>query len=156
VYGKRVLGEKAWQAQQAVAKSATEHSGFGPRVTGIQSEPPVAVKEPPVEEAPVEPTPPGDNVPTGEGSSVEEFPPAEEAPTTAPPKGVGEPEHSVDDVVQALEGRTSMKQLDVLIDAEFDRDEPRKDALQLLLEAEKGRREPRAAILKQLNAALNV
>ena len=147
--GRRVLGEKAWEAQQTAAKAAADRgAGFGSRVTGpitpstaVEEAPPeVEEQAPPVVDKADEGTP-SEDVTTSEGKS--------DAPAPL----------SLVELKQALEENATEAFLDELVDAEFARVEgPRKGGLRLLLKAEQDRDEvpPRAAIMTELTKALKV
>ncbi len=135
-FGRRVIGDEAWKAQEAAAKVAAGRGGFGPRVTGaVEEVPPVATEEPQAE------------------------------PTTdeAPPEAAVEPEAptrlSLVELQKALAENATEGFFDEMLEVEMSRVEgPRKGGLRLLLKAEQVRDEvaPRKAIVNELTAALKV
>lgn len=140
-FGRRVIGEREWEAQEAAAKVAEGRGGFGPRVTGD-----VAVEEVP--------------------PKVEEQAPEAEAPEAqveAPSEAAAEPEAptrlSLVELEKALAENATADFFDEMLVAEMSRVEgPRKGGLRLLLRAEQIRDEvaPRKAIVTELTAALKV
>jgi hypothetical protein len=133
-FGRRVIGDQEWEAQEAAAKVAAGRGGFGPRVTGDVAEaPPVATEEP---EAP-------------EAESSEDAPSEFEAPTRL----------SLVELEKALAENATKDFFDEMLEVEMSRVEgPRKGGLRLLLRAEQVRDEvaPREAIVNELTAALKV
>ncbi len=133
-FGRRVLGEEAWQAQEKAAKAKRATSGFGVRVTG-PVEPEVEEQAPVKKQAPVN----DPDVPSKEAPGA----PEKSAPL------------SLVELKKALAGNDSIVFFDQLTDAEFERVEgPRKGGLRLLLKAEQDREEARPAIVTQLTQAL--
>ena len=143
MFGKRVLGEQAWEAQEAAAKVAASRGGFGPRVTGdVEEASPVATVEPQAEAAEVE-APPAE--PTTDEAPSEK----PEAPTRL----------SLVELAKALAENATESFFDEMLEVEMSRVEgPRKGGLRLLLKAEQVRDEvaPREAIVNELTAALKV
>lgn len=147
-FGKRVIGEQAWEAQESAAKIARGRGGFGPRVTGdvAVEEAPPAVKEKPEAKAPVVESRPEAEAPQAE-PTTEEAPPEAEAPTYL----------SLVELEKALTENATADFFDEMLQVEMSRVEgPRKGGLRLLLRAEQIRDEvaPREAIVNELTAAL--
>ncbi len=135
-FGRRVIGDQAWAAQEAVAKTARANSGFGPRVTGAPKEP--------VAEAVVT----TDETTKPETTTDE---------TTKPTETKEAIQLTVKDLGARLQEDTSILVFDGLADAEFARVEgPRKGGLRLLLKAEEDRGEPREAVVLELKKALKI
>lgn len=136
MYGRRVMGDEAWQAHQAAAQRSREQGlVLGPRVTG---------------EAPTEPV----VVTTGEGVTAEPEDRIGDEDSTEESVAVS---ISITEMSQALAANQSVAFFDTLLEAEFARPEgaPRKGALQLLVKAETARGdEAREPVLIELRRAL--
>jgi hypothetical protein len=142
-FGKRVIGEQAWEAQEAAAKAARDRgAGLGSRVTGPVAGVTTAVEEAPPKEAKVTDEPNGKEATPS--TSVEGKP-------TAPAQ------LSLKELAIALEENETVLFFDEMVDAELARVEgPRKGGLRLLLKNEQAQDEPREAVVKELTAALKV
>ncbi len=138
-FGKRVIGEQAWEAQEAAAKAARDRgAAFGSRVTGSATA---------VEEAPSEDSKVADEVTANEAKPSAEADSKREAPTPL----------SLRELKTALGENETVVFFDEMMDAEFARVEgPRKGGLRLLLRNEVEQDEPREAVIKELEAALEV
>ena len=141
-FGKRVIGEAAWEAQEAAAKAALARgAGLGSRVTGPASGA-TAVEEAPSDDEQV----------TDEATVEKATPPVE-----AKAKPDEQPHLSLAELAIALEENETDTFFDEMMDAEFARVEgPRKGGLRLLLKSEESQDDPREAVVKELTAALKV
>lgn len=145
-FGKRVLGEEAWQRQQAAQQQA-EAAGMklGPRVTGaptatVEPEPPTSEEEPQGDG--LQDEVPGEDVTQQEEDVDEE----QSSPTTL----------SLKDLEGALKANATQELRDQLFDLETRRPEgePRKGALRLFLKAEQDSEDPRPAVIADIQNLL--